>query len=283
MSLTVTDPNILSSFPTWASTVSVTVDIFLACPSISSFSFLAFSAATRFVCSKDLILRSFATTAFLRGSKKFLANPSLTSMRSPRWPTPSIVSCRMTFIPLTPSVGKEKRILEGLKKSRSRSAHTFILRVSHDDRLALSSLDSRRQAPVSGPRPRFTMTARDLIEQWTGRFADELKQLEDSESSRPFAPVTGRLLQTVGTLCLYEFRVPLDRPVPIDIPVSIVVDDYTVPVEGVVLSCKDGLTLVQTFEAMGPTVTNAALVPDPGGFLAKASERFAHMLSQPDS
>jgi hypothetical protein len=127
------------------------------------------------------------------------------------------------------------------------------------------------------------MTARDLIEQWTGRFADELKQLEDSESSRPFAPVTGRLLQTVGTLCLYEFRVPLDRPVPIDIPVSIVVDDDSEPVEGVVLSCKDGLTLVQTFEAMGPTVTNAALVPDPGGFLAKASERFAHMLSQPDS
>jgi hypothetical protein len=70
---------------------------------------------------------------------------------------------------------------------------------------------------------------------------------------------------------------------PIDIPVSIVLDDETEPVEGVVLSCNDGVTLVQTFEAMGPVITNAAIVPDHGGFLAKASERLAHMLSQPDS
>jgi len=97
------------------------------------------------------------------------------------------------------------------------------------------------------------------------------------------APVTGRLLQTIGTLCLYEFRIPADRLMPIDMPVSIVLDDETEPVEGIVLSCKDGVTLVQTFEAMGTAITNAAIVPDRGGFLTRASERLAHMLSQPDS
>jgi hypothetical protein len=126
------------------------------------------------------------------------------------------------------------------------------------------------------------MTARDLIEQWAGRLAAELEQPDESETNRPLTPVTGRLLQTVGTLCLYEFRHPSDRLLPIDIPVSVVVDEME-PVEGLVLSCKDGVTIVQTFEAMGPAITNAAIVPDRGGFLTRALERLTHMLSQPDS
>jgi hypothetical protein len=127
------------------------------------------------------------------------------------------------------------------------------------------------------------MTARDLIEQWAGRLAADLKQTDDSETDRSLASVTGRLLHTIGTLCLYEFRLPPERLLPIDIPISIVLDDETEPVEGVVLSCQEGVALVQTFEAMGPAITHAAIVPDHAGFLAKASERLAHMLSQSDS
>ena len=56
------------------------------------------------------------------------------------------------------------------------------------------------------------------------------------------------------------------------------------PTEGYVLSCRDGVALVQTFDAVGSAiVTNATIVPDRGGFLMAAAERFAQMLSQPDS
>lgn len=124
------------------------------------------------------------------------------------------------------------------------------------------------------------MTARELIERWATRLTAELGELQ---SDRPIAPVNGRLLQTVGTLYLYEFRLPPDAVLPLDIPVSIVPDDGTEPAEGLVLSCRDGVALVQAFEALGATVINATIVPDRGGFLARAGERFTHMLSQPDS
>ena len=127
------------------------------------------------------------------------------------------------------------------------------------------------------------MTARELIEQWTARLAADQAQVAESQGDRPLGPVTGRLLHTIGTLYLYEFRLPPDSALAIDVPVSIVPDDETEPAEGLVLSCKDGLALVQTFDMVGATVTNATIVPDRGGFLARAAERFAHMLSQPDS
>ena len=127
------------------------------------------------------------------------------------------------------------------------------------------------------------MTARELIELWAIRLTAEQAQLGTSEGDRPLAPVSGRLLETVGTLYLYEFRLPPDGVLAIDIPVSVVPDDEIEPAEGLVLSCKDGVALVQTFDAIGTTVTNATIVPDRGGFLLRAAERFAHMLAQPDS
>jgi len=127
------------------------------------------------------------------------------------------------------------------------------------------------------------MTARELIEHWATRLTAEEAQLGTSQGDRPLAPVSGRLLETVGTLYLYEFRLPPDGVLAIDIPVSVVPDDEIEPAEGLVLSCKDGLALVQTFDAIGTTVTNATIVPDRGGFLLRAAERFAHMLAQPDS
>ena len=127
------------------------------------------------------------------------------------------------------------------------------------------------------------MTARELIEYWTARLTAEQAQLGESQGDRPLGPVSGRLLQTVGTLYLYEFRLPPDEELAIDTPVSVVPDDEGEPAEGLVLSCRDGMVLVQIFDAIGTTVTNAMIVPDRGGFLARAAERFTHMLSQPDS
>ena len=128
-----------------------------------------------------------------------------------------------------------------------------------------------------------TMTARDLIEHWAARFTAEQAQLGTSQHDRPLAPVSGRLLRTVGTLYLYEFRLPPDGVLAIDMPVSIVLDGETEPVEGLVLSSRDGMALVQTFDSAGATVLDASIVPDRCGFLLRAAERFARMLSQPDS
>jgi hypothetical protein len=131
---------------------------------------------------------------------------------------------------------------------------------------------------------RYVMTARELIEHWATQLAAEQAHLDASELDRPVAPVSGRLLRTVGTLYLYEFRLPPGHgALAVDIPVSVVPDDGTEPAEGLVLSCRDGVALVQTFDAIGAAVANATLVPDRGGFLVRVAERFTHMLSQPDS
>ena len=127
------------------------------------------------------------------------------------------------------------------------------------------------------------MTARDLIEHWAAQLSDEQGHLGESQQDRPLAPVSGRLLQTVGTLYLYEFRLPPDAVLPSDMSVSIVLDEETEPAEGLVLSCSESVAVVQTFDAIGPSVVNATIVPDAGGFRAKTSERLTQMLSQPDS
>src|SRR6185503_13767780 len=157
MSLTVIEPNILSSLPTCACIVRDKAEILLAWVSISSFSFFARSPATRLICSKALILRLSASTAFLRGRRKFRAYPSFTSSKSPRCPTPSIVSCRMTFIPLTPSVGKGKRILRGWQKVNSRCAcdYTWPWLRSHQEfgeYTVMASWTGVRGRPYDGDR-----------------------------------------------------------------------------------------------------------------------------------
>lgn len=128
------------------------------------------------------------------------------------------------------------------------------------------------------------MTARELIERWVAQLSQDRVPFEALGSDQPVAPVSGRLLQTIGTLYLYEFRLPHRDPgLAADMPVSVVSDDDAEPAEGLVLSCRDGVALVQIFDAIGATVANATIVPDRAGFLVRAAERFRHMLSQPDS
>lgn len=112
------------------------------------------------------------------------------------------------------------------------------------------------------------MTARELIEIWARRLRVEQEQLSVSGLDQPITPVTGRLLQTVGTLYLYEFRLPTGRSLDVDTPLSIVPQEEMEPTEGTVLSCRDGVALVQTFDAIGQTVEGATIVPDRGGFLS---------------
>ena len=127
------------------------------------------------------------------------------------------------------------------------------------------------------------MTARELIEIWARRLRVEQEQLSVSGLDQPITPVTGRLLRTVGTLYLYEFRLPTGRSLDVDTPLSIVPQEEMEPTEGTVLSCQDGVALVQTFDAIGQTVEGATIVPDRRGFLSTSAVRLTEMLSQPDS
>jgi hypothetical protein len=127
------------------------------------------------------------------------------------------------------------------------------------------------------------MTARELIEIWTHRLFAEQKQLVSAGFDQPIAPVTGRLLQTVGTLYLYELTLPPGRSLAVDTPLSIVPPDEMESTEGVVLSCRDDLAVVQTFDAIGQSIEGATIVPDRGGFLATSATRLAEMLTQPDA
>ncbi len=127
------------------------------------------------------------------------------------------------------------------------------------------------------------MTARELIEIWATRLRVEQGQLLDAGLDQPIAPVTGRLLQAIGTLYLYEFRLPTGRSLEIDTPLSIVLPDDMEPTEGVALSCRDDLAIVQTFDAIGHTVEGATIIPDRGGFLATSATRLTEMLAQADA
>ena len=127
------------------------------------------------------------------------------------------------------------------------------------------------------------MTARDLIEQWADRLlADQNRALDDGHD-QPISPVTGRLIQTIGTLHLYEFTLPPGRSLEVDIPLSIVLPEETEPTEGMVLSARGEIAIVQTFEAIGRSVDGATIVPDRAGYLSTCSLRLKEMLAQPDA
>ena len=127
------------------------------------------------------------------------------------------------------------------------------------------------------------MTARELIESWIRRLTVEQEQLRTAHLDQPIMPVTGRLIQTVGTLYVYELTLPTGCSLNIDTPLSIVPPDELEPIEGMVLSCRDGLAVVQTFDAIGQIIEGATIVPDRGGFLSTSTARLTEMLSQPES
>lgn len=126
-------------------------------------------------------------------------------------------------------------------------------------------------------------TARDLTEIWLNRLLAEQTHCLRVEFDQPITAVSGRLLQTVGTLYLYEFRLPSGRTLPIDTPVSIVSQDEMDPAEGMVLSCREDLVLVQTFDAIGQVIEDATIVPDRVGYLVTAAGRLKEMLLNPDA
>ncbi|HEY6084093.1 MAG TPA: hypothetical protein VIU63_01775, partial [Nitrospira sp.] len=96
-------------------------------------------------------------------------------------------------------------------------------------------------------------------------------------------PVTGRLLQTEGTLSLYEFTLPAPYKIAMETPLSIVPSDDMEPTEGLTLASRENVILVQTFDALGPSVERATIIPDHAGLLTTWGIRLQEMLTQTDA
>src|SRR5207302_7937427 len=68
-----------------------------------------------------------------------------------------------------------------------------------------------------------------------------------------------------------------------DAPLSIIRPDDIDPTEGIVLGGQGNVVLVQTFDAIGQSFSDATVVPDRAGFLATSAKRLRDMLAQPDA
>ncbi len=128
-----------------------------------------------------------------------------------------------------------------------------------------------------------TMTARELIEIWAGRLAVEQERIAAAKLDEPIPCLTGRLLRAIGTLYVYELKLPAGRSLEVDTPLSIVPADALDPAEGLVLSCQGETAVVQTTDSLGQHFEEATIVPDRAGLLATSAARLTEMLSHPDS
>ncbi len=127
------------------------------------------------------------------------------------------------------------------------------------------------------------MTARDLLETWALRLEAEQTRVRDTALDQPIAQVAGRLVHMIGTLQLYEMTLPQGSSIAHDTPLSIIPSDDIEPTEGIVLGGQGNVALVQTFDAIGQSCTEATVVPDRAGLLATSAKRLRDMLAQPDA
>ena len=136
---------------------------------------------------------------------------------------------------------------------------------------------------IREPSPKNPMTARDLLETWALRLEAEQKRVSGTELDQPIHHVTCRLVHTIGTLHLYELTLPHGSSIEHDTPLSIIPPDNMEPTEGIVLGGQGHVVLVQTFDAIGQSCADAAVIPDRAGLLATSAKRLRDMLAQPDA
>ncbi len=126
------------------------------------------------------------------------------------------------------------------------------------------------------------MTSTELIELWITRLEAERVRLTETGHDAPVVASQGRLVQTTGGLHLYEFIVPVDVQLSVDLPVSVIPVDETDATEGIVLRQTGNSFLVQLVDALGREVPSATLVPDQAGLVSTLVSRLKDMLAKPD-
>ena len=126
------------------------------------------------------------------------------------------------------------------------------------------------------------MTAVELIESWIVNLEAEQARLIETGQDAPAMASQGRLVRTTGGLHLYEFIVPGEVRLPIDLPVSLVPADDTDTTEGIVLRQTGQSLLVQLVDHLGSEVPSGTLVPDQAGLVGTAATRLKDILAKPD-
>ncbi|MDH4155236.1 MAG: hypothetical protein OEV01_15760 [Nitrospira sp.] len=126
------------------------------------------------------------------------------------------------------------------------------------------------------------MTAVELIESWIANLEAERARLVETGQDAPVVASQGRFVRTTGGLHLYEFLVPNEVRLPLDIPVSLIPVDDTDTTEGIVLRQKGQSILIQLVDHLGSDVPSVTLVPDQAGLVGMAAARLKDILAKPD-
>ncbi|WP_447973687.1 AAA domain-containing protein [Nitrospira sp. Kam-Ns4a] len=122
----------------------------------------------------------------------------------------------------------------------------------------------------------------ELLDHFSHALAEERDAAASRGLDRPVPCTAGRRLLTIGTLHLYTFSVPADTLGIEDLPVTVIPPEGTEPTEGVVVGRAQGTVWVQTFDAIGPTLPSATIVPDATAFFDTAAKRLAEMAVKTD-
>ncbi len=120
-------------------------------------------------------------------------------------------------------------------------------------------------------------TLTDLLDHLAVTLERDAAQAGRQGSDQAVALVRGRLLQTIGTLHLYEFFLPPDVRVGADLAATLLLGEETEPTEGLVLFQEGERLVLQLFDAIGEAVPQATLVPDSSGLALTTSRRLAEM------
>ena len=126
------------------------------------------------------------------------------------------------------------------------------------------------------------MTATELIELWISRLEATQVRLTETGQDAPVVASRGHLVKTVGELHLYEFILPADVQLSIDLPVSVIPFDETDATEGIVLRQTGDSLLVQLVDALGREVPSVTIVPDQAGLVSMSASRLRDMLAKPN-
>jgi hypothetical protein len=126
------------------------------------------------------------------------------------------------------------------------------------------------------------MTATELIELWITRLEAAQVRLTETGQDAPVVASRGHWVKTIGELHLYEFLVPADVQLSVDLPVSVIPFDETDATEGIVLRQTGDSLLVQLVDALGRDVPSVTIVPDQAGLVSMSASRLRDMLVKPN-
>lgn len=126
------------------------------------------------------------------------------------------------------------------------------------------------------------MTATELIELWIARLEAERARPTETGHDVPVVASQGRLMETTGGLHLYEFIVPTDIHLSVDLPVSVIPLDEADATEGIVLRQTGNSLLVQLVDTLGNETPSVTLVPDQAGLVSTLVSRLKEMPAKPD-